>query len=243
MKTPRKSLPEPQESSLRKAEKNLTKALKRDSPGLIAGGIVHDLNTILTLIYGYSELALEGLDPASENYRNIKKIIQSADRAKAITGQLHPPGKETEQVQTKVTVIDLLLETLDFLRPSVTEGIIIKEEILTPGVCVSADPAQLYRVFINLAGNAIQAMEARGGTLTVTLDTRKGDEAGSLPAGKLPADEYVLIRFEDTGPGMDEKTAGRMFEPFFTAGKPGRERALAFPWFTELSRQSTVKYQ
>lgn len=226
MKTPRKSLTDLQQCIPGDAEKNLPKAQKRDSMGLIAGGIAHDLNTILTLIYGYSELALEGLDPVSENYRNIKKIIQSADRAKAITGQLLSLGIEADQVRMTVQVKDVLRETLEFLRPAATDRIMFREEILTPGVTVSADPTQLFRVFINLARNAIQAMEERGGTLTVTLDTRKGAEVRNLPDGKQAADEYALIRFADTGPGMDETTAARMFKPFFTTGKQNRGAGL-----------------
>lgn len=219
MKTPKKSLTDPQHGSSGEAEKSLPQAQARDSSVLIAAGIAHDLNTILTLIYGYSELAMEGLDPTGENYINIKKIIQSADRAKAITGQLLAIGIEADHDQISVSVKDVLRETLESLRPAATDKIILREEILTPDVTVSADPTQLFRVFINLARNAIQAMEERGGTLTVTLDTRKGAAVRSPAAGKPVADEYALIRFEDTGPGMDEATAARMFEPFFTAGK------------------------
>jgi signal transduction histidine kinase len=78
----------------------------------------------------------------------------------------------------------------------------------------------------NLIINAIQAMEKSGGTLTVTLDTLNCAEVRSLPAGKQAAAEYALIRFADTGPGMDETTAARMFEPFFTAGKQGMGTGL-----------------
>lgn len=219
VKTPKKRLSDTQHRHSGEPEKNLPKAQERDSPGLITAGIAHDLNTILTLIYGYSELAMEGLDPSGENYRNINKIIQSADRAKTITGQLLARGIEADHDRITVTVKDVLRETLEFLRPVATDKIILREEILTPGVTVSADPTQLFRVFINLARNAIQAMEEKGGTLTVTLDTRKSAEVRNLPAGKRMADEYALIRFADTGPGMDEATAARMFEPFFTAGK------------------------
>ena len=226
MKTTKKKLKDLQQSIPGDTEKNLPKADKKDSTGLFAGGIAHDLNTILTLIYGYSELALEGLDPASENFANIKKIIQSADRAKAITGQLLNFGVETDQARMTVPVMDILRETIDFLRPAVTDRIIFKEEILAPGVCVSVDPIQLFRVFINLARNAIQAMEENGGTFTVTLDTRSGIEVRNLPAGRKAANEYVLIRFSDTGSGMDEATAARMFEPYFTGGKHGRGTGL-----------------
>jgi len=199
---------------------------KSDTVGLFAGGIAHDLNTILTTIYGYSELALEGLDPSEKTYQNIKKIIEAADRARALTGHILTFSRQVGQERINVQVKDILQETISFLRPSMTDRIILREEILSPQVCVSADPTQLFRVFINLAANALQAMEATGGSLTITLDTIKGSEVRNLPTGKKAADEYALIRFADTGPGMDEKTAGRIFEPFFTTGKQGKGTGL-----------------
>ena len=207
-------------------EKKLLDAQKLDTIGLFAGGIAHDFNTILTTIYGYSELALEGLDPASETCQNIRKIIQAAGRAKALTGQILTFSRQMGQERIDVPVKEILQETMDFLKPAVTDRIVLKEEILSPGIYVSADPTQLFRVFINLASNALQAMESGGGSLTVTLDIRHGSELKTGTGGKRKACDYALIRFADTGPGMDEKTAGRIFEPFFTAGKQGKGTGL-----------------
>ena len=91
----------------------------------------------------------------------------------------------------------------------------------SPDILVSADPLQLFRVFTNLAINALQAMESKGGRLTITLETMSAGDRKQLTAG-----EYALIRFADTGQGMDKKTAENMFEPFFTARHNGSGTGL-----------------
>lgn len=207
-------------------EKKLQQAQKIDTIGLLAGGIAHDFNTILTTIYGYSELALEGIEPSSETYQNIRKIVQAVGRARSLTGQILTFSRQVGQERISVPVKEILEEAIGFIRPHETGNIVLKEEILAPDIYVSADPTQLFRVFINLAGNAIQAMESTGGRLTVTLDRRSGDEVSAPDLVKKAAAEYALIRFSDTGPGMDETTAGRIFEPFFTAGKQGKGTGL-----------------
>jgi signal transduction histidine kinase len=93
----------------------------------------------------------------------------------------------------------------------------IVENIAAPDILVSADPVQLLRAFVNLAVNALQAMEETGGRLTITLETVRKEGTKHIPAT-----EYALIRFADTGHGMKEKTTERMFDPFFTTGKNGK---------------------
>jgi PAS domain S-box-containing protein len=202
-------------------EKRLIQAHKLDTIGMLAGGIAHDFNTILTTIYGYAEMSLETLEKSSENYNNICKIIQATGRARALTNQILTFSRHAEQERIKVRISDIITETISSVKPGLPPGIDVISEIRTPDLYVMADPTQLFRVFINLARNAIQAMEDRGGRLTIMLDTKLSDNSGRLPEGK-----YAMIRFEDTGPGMDEKTADRIFEPFFTAGKPGKGTGL-----------------
>jgi signal transduction histidine kinase len=97
----------------------------------------------------------------------------------------------------------------------------VAENIISPEIMVSADPLQLFRAFTNLAVNALQAMESTGGRLTITLE--------KITAGnkkKLKPGEYALIRFADTGKGMDKKTADMMFDPFFTSRSSGNGTGL-----------------
>ncbi len=187
-----------------------------------AGAIAHDLNTILTTIYGYSEMALESLDENSDAGRNVRRIIEAAHRARTLTGQLLDLSRRSAPEKVSVNLSDAISETLDFLMPSVRDNISVNRQIKVPDLFVEAVPEQLFRVFLNIAVNALQSMEDSGGTLTVTLDNagkENGEESG---AGR----SHALIRFADTGKGMDATTASRMFEPYFTFGKKGTGTGL-----------------
>lgn len=189
--------------------------------GKLAGGVAHDLNTILTTIYGYSEMALETLDETSEAGQNIRKIILAADRARTLTGRLMNLSRPSGNDRKTVRVSDIIKETVSLIRPSMPQGTEVAEIMTSPDIMVSADPLQLFRVFTNLAINALQAMESMGGRLTITLETVSAGYRKQLTAG-----EYALIRFADTGQGMDKKTAEKMFDPFFTARKNGNGTGL-----------------
>lgn len=181
----------------------------------LAGGIAHDLNTIITTIYGYSEMALESIGNTTEAGLNIRRIIGAADRAKMLTGQLLDLSRRTSLEKVPVRVAAVLSDTIDFIRPSVPEGIRIMTRITAPDAYLNAVPAQLFRIFVNLIINAIQAMSGKGGTLTVTVGYIEGSD--EVIAGDLRRD--LIIRFTDTGKGMDKATASRIFQPFVTVGR------------------------
>lgn len=207
-------------------EKRLRQSQKIDTIALLAGGIAHDFNTILTTIYGYSELSLEGLDPSSAPYRNIMKIVQALGRARSLTNQILTFSRQVGQERIAVKVSDIIHEAVSFLKPSVPEGVTLVCIIREPDIRVSADPTQLFRVFINLASNALQAMEQSGGRLTVLLDKKEQVRTSSLNTEEKMPEMTALIRFEDNGPGMDEAVAERIFEPFFTTKKQGKGTGL-----------------
>ena len=188
----------------------------KSSAGLeiLTGGIAHDLNTVITTIYGYCELALESAGDNTGSAKSIQAIISAADRAKLLTGQLLDLSRNASIEKVPVPVADALKDTINFISPSVPEGIRIILNLKTPDAWVMAPPALLFRIFLNLATNAIQAMRNKGGTLTITVEN--GDEAEG--EGTAPTPGRLLISFSDTGTGMDEQTAGEIFKPFFTAG-------------------------
>jgi CheY-like chemotaxis protein len=70
--------------------------------------------------------------------------------------------------------------------------------------------------------NAIQAMETRGGTLSVSMTVVQGNNVRGELSRNIVADEYAMITFEDTGLGMEESVIHRIFEPYFTTKEGGR---------------------
>ena len=183
--------------------------------GALAGGIAHDLNTVITTIYGYSEMALESLTGSPEAAGNIRKIIGAADRARLLTGQLLDLSRHAARKKVPVRVAAVLDDTIDFIRPSVPEGIRILRRVTAHDAYVNAVPDQLFRVFLNLTMNAVQAMTPKGGTLTVTIGCRE-DETGIHQGDQC---RELHIRFSDTGKGMDKALQQEVFKPFVSAGK------------------------
>lgn len=196
----------------------------------LAGGIAHDLNTILTTIYGYCEVALEDLDDASPAGNAVRRIIAAADRARQLTGRLLDLDRASSEEKRNVRVSDIISDTLDFVKPSVNDNISLSLQVKSPDLMVEAIPSQLFRVFMNIAVNAIHAMEDGGGSLTVTIDSVRavekgetseaGENGGAKEAGETgDGRTHALITFADTGEGMDQETASRIFEPYFTGDR------------------------
>lgn len=188
----------------------------------IAGGIAHDLNTILTVIYGYCEMALESTGESTVMEHHIQRIIHATDRARILAEELIDLSRDLVQKTEVTRLSEVLSDTLSFFKPTLPDIITVTENMTSPDICVEAVPAQLFRVFMNLSSNAFKAMEDTGGTLTVTLDSARAPDIQSLPGR-----DRAHVRFEDTGKGMDEETARKAISPFFTSGKKGTGLGLA----------------
>jgi signal transduction histidine kinase len=162
-----------------------------DNIGRLAGGIAHDLNTILTTIYGYSELALESVDKSSEAGLSIMKITEAADKARELTEQLLNLQLSKRQEKPVVRLNDIITETVNFVRLSLRGNIEVTTRMTSWDLYVEADPIQLFRVFLNLTVNATQAMEKDGGRLTISLGVISG-----RPGKESSEHSTARVRFE-----------------------------------------------
>ncbi|NLE34830.1 MAG: hypothetical protein GX622_06990 [Bacteroidales bacterium] len=180
----------------------------------MAGGIAHDLNTVITTIYGFSEQALESAGEQSGTATHIRKIISAADRVKMLTARLLSLSRRAADEKVTVRVTDILSDTIEFVKPSIPPGIKIIRKISAPEATIETIPVQLFRIFLNLIMNAVQAIEKKKGNIEITVDgpvNNKGNRPGKN-------DSFLLIRITDTGKGMDGPTIEKMFEPYFTKG-------------------------
>lgn len=145
-------------------ENRLLQAQKLETIGALAGGIAHDFNNILTTISGYSELLKDDLPESSSSSQKVSKILMAVSKARSLTNQILTFSRQVEQEKVIVSVSEVLKETVGFIKSAVHSNIIIKSNIRTGNVPVFADPTQLFRMFLNLMTNAVQAMEEAGGT-------------------------------------------------------------------------------
>jgi signal transduction histidine kinase len=207
-------------------ENRLLQAQKLETIGALAGGLAHDFNNILATVYGYAELLLEELPRNSPSSEKIVKIITAVTKARSLTNQILTFSRQVEQQKIAVRVYDVLKETIGFVESGKPKEISITTSITDNNAMVFADPTQLFRVFLNLMTNAIQAMEEKGGTLTIGLNLVEGIRLRSELNRDIVADEYALVTFEDTGVGMEPSVIQRIFEPYFTTKEIGKGTGL-----------------
>jgi signal transduction histidine kinase len=214
------------EKELLKLECKLLQSQKYETIGAMAGGVSHDLNNVLATISGYSEMLMDDLPEDSESSEIAGRILGAVTKARSITNQLLTFNQHVVRENVPVNVTDVINETLELIKSAVPSGVVVTHNIPAKNVFVVADSTQLFRVFLNLITNALQAMEKTGGTLSVNLEVVKGNLVEHKLNKDKVAEEYVLLTFKDTGTGMDPRTLTRIFEPFFTTREPGKGTGL-----------------
>ncbi|MBW2346461.1 MAG: PAS domain S-box protein [Deltaproteobacteria bacterium] len=198
-------------------ERRLRQSEKMEAIGTLAGGIAHDFNNILYAVIGYTELSMDEVGEGHPAWCFLEEVLRAAQRAKDLVGQILTFSRQGPDERRPVRVDTVVREAMGLLRASIPSTIEIRQEIETEAL-VTADPVRLHQVVVNLCTNAAQAMEEKGGTLTVRLE-----EKPEVPSRLGPAPgPYLLLTVEDTGPGMPEKVLDRVFEPFFTTKDRGK---------------------
>jgi len=207
-------------------ENRLLQAQKLETIGSLAGGIAHDFNNILSTISGYSEMLLEDLPISSPSADKVSKIQGAVLKAKSIINQILTFSRQVEQEKINISISNVLKETIGFVRSAIPSNITVRSYITKKPALVFADPTQLFRVFLNLMTNAIQAMEEKGGVLSVNLTIVEGKVIQNELNKDVVADKYALLSFKDTGKGMEPSHIQRVFEPFFTTREVGKGTGL-----------------
>lgn len=207
-------------------ESRLLQAQKLETIGALAGGIAHDFNNILATISGYSELLLGDVSKSSQSAENIRKIMLSVSKARSLTNQILAFSRQIEQEKVIINVYDILKETVGFVRMAAPGGVTIKSGFTRGKYPVLADPTQLFRVFLNLMTNAMQALEDKEGIVFVDLKLTSDKELRTCLSNEILAEEYVAVTIKDTGKGMDTTQLQRIFEPFYTTREVGKGSGL-----------------
>lgn len=191
------------------------KSLKLDTIGMVAGGIVHDFNNILTTISGYAELISDELPSDSALSEKVIRLRSAVTRASELLRQLAAIGDNYPAEVTEVNINKIIREALDLFTDLHTLKIKTHSDIPAKPIYVVADPNQIYRILLNLLLNAFQSMNAKGGLLTIRAAIIPADKIKSASLKNNAAPFYALITVMDTGPGIDRKLRKRLFEPHY----------------------------
>lgn len=216
-------------------EDKLHRAEKMEAIGLMASGVAHDLNNILTGIVSYPQLLLMRLPADSYLRKPICEIKESGLRAAAVVADLLTVARDAAKVRTCTSLNALILDYLqspeaNLLRsnyPDISIETFLDPQL--PGLCCS--PTHVNKCLMNLVINAAEAFDGPG---TITLSTSMvsidaGEETEVFPAHG----DYLAVQVQDDGPGISAADVGHIFEPFYTKKKMGRSGTgigLAVVW-------------
>jgi len=223
------------EEALKEQEEKLSRLKKMESLGLLAGGVAHDLNNVLSGIVSYPELMLLNLPEDSKLRKPLLTIQQAGQRASAIVQDLLTVARGVAVPKEPFDlnmVIRSYLTSSEYKKllqhhPMVTVQTNLDSQLLN----IKGSPAHLRKVIMNLVANASEAIEKRGMVMISTMNRYvdrpiKGYE-------NVHVGEYAILAVENSGPEISADDLKRIFEPFYTKkvmGRSGTGLGLTVVW-------------
>ena len=215
----------------------LQRAEKMEALGTLAGGVAHDLNNVLGIVVGYSELLLDDLDESSSARSEAGEILKGGQRAAAIVQDLLTlarRGVPSRKVLNLNNIIVSCQQSPEFAQMfSSNPSIRMKTDFEADLLNISGSAVHLGKSLMNLASNAAEAM-SNGGTMTVKTRNQYLDKPIS-GYDEVKEGDYVVLSVSDTGEGIPAVDLKRVFEPFYTKkvmGRSGTGLGLAVVWGT-----------
>jgi len=203
----------------------LSQSQKMEAIGQLAGGVAHDFNNILTVIFGYAHILLSKMETSSPLRHPMEQILFSATRAADLTQGLLAFSRKQVLTTMLLDLGAVVRDTENMLRRLVREDIDFRATVTDRTLTVNADRGQIGQVLINLVTNAVDAMPA-GGILAIDVDNFEMDDQFIKTHGYGKPGNYAGITVTDSGCGMDAGTVKKVFEPFFTTKDVGKGTGL-----------------
>ena len=236
------------EEENRRLAERLQRAEKMEALGTLAGGVAHDLNNVLGIVVGYSEMLLDGMDESSPTRNEMTKIMEGGLRSSAIVQDLLTLARRG--VQTR-KVVNLNAVLMDCQRTPEFEKILtfnpkveMKTDLEADLLNITGSPVHLGKTFINLVANAVEAMPG-GGTLTIKTSNQSLDRPVH-GYDAVNAGDYAVLSITDTGEGISDGDIKHIFEPFYTKktmGRSGTGLGLAVVWGTVKDHDGYIDVQ
>jgi len=236
------------EEEKQRLEERLVRSEKMEALGTLAGGVAHDLNNVLGIVVGYSEMLLDEIDESSPLKDDVMKIMEGGHRSAAIVQDLLTLARRGVQTQKVFSLNDAIMDcqkTPEFEKIlSFNPDVLIKTNLNADLLNVMGSPVHLAKTIINLVANAVEAMPG-GGELTIATNNQSLDKP-VYGYDTVNEGDYVVLSVTDTGEGISERDIKQIFEPFYTKkvmGRSGTGLGLAVVWGTVKDHNGYIDVQ
>jgi two-component system, cell cycle sensor histidine kinase and response regulator CckA len=211
-------------------QRQLAEARKQESVGVLAGGMAHELNNLMTAVLGYASLAGMQAVKSSLLASYLGAIEQAAIRSAELCRKLLAYAGGGAVATRPVDLSALVRGAARPMRDAVSAGADLRLDLADSLPLIDADPDQMRQVLMNLLHNAAEALPGGAGAVRVGTSVIEADEGHFHGMGgyeyPIPG-RYVVLAVEDGGCGMDASTRERAFDPFFSTKFVGRGLGLA----------------
>lgn len=222
-------------ASIERLEQQLVRSRKMEALGVLAGGVAHDLNNVLSAVVGYPDFILANLPATDPNRRYIEKIQASGIKAADIVQDLLTLARRgvVQQVVLDLNaVIEQYLASPEHIKLRTGHPDVRVEVSLAPDLLLlKGSPVHLQKTVMNLVVNAAEA-QPNGGVIHIGTENRYID----MPLrgyDRIEEGDYVVLTVADEGIGIPESDLEQIFEPFFskkTLGRSGTGLGMAVVW-------------
>lgn len=233
------------ETELGKVQNQLLQSRKMEALGLLAGGVAHDLNNVLSAMVGYPDLLLNALPEESRQRKFIEIIKESGQKAANIVDDLLTlarRGVAQRHVLDLNALIEHYLLSPEYERTFEEYPNITVETQLDPNLLkIKGSQVHLQKTIMNLVNNGAEA-QPRGGHILIATENAYVDTP-IMGYQKIEQGEYVLLTVSDNGVGIAREDLDRIFEPFFSKKKLGRSGTglgMAVVWGTVQDHEGFV---
>jgi len=232
----------------KRLEERLNRAEKMEGLGRLAGGVAHDLNNVLGVLVGYSELLLQKLSEDSPLRRYADTILQSSMKGAAIIQDLLTLARRGVSVSEIINlnrVVFAYLKSPEFeTLKSYHGGVKIWTDLEDGLLNIKGSPIHLEKTLMNLVSNATEAISGRG-EVTIRTENRYLDQP-IRGYDDVQEGDYVVLTVSDSGRGIASQDVGKIFEPFYTKkvmGRSGTGLGLAVVWGTVKDHNGYIDVQ
>lgn len=195
------------------------------SLGALVAGVGHNMNSILSSILGYTEIAMDELVDESAARAPLHMVITAVKRGRDMFLEMVMAGDK--HLQRKPMNLKAEIDSiLDKVESTVPDNIHVERELPAGKSVINGVQPQIHYMLEQLCCNSIGAMEKTGGTLTVCLSEKTVYFGSEDPVPGLLPGIYHMLTVKDTGCGLEPLAQSRIFEPFYATGDIGKGAGL-----------------